>query len=173
MNLGPKRASIFGAVLLLALLPAVASLARADEPYAPSKDYNLESIRTHLWFDLAQRKVRGEVSENLAALRDDLTNVALDSVGLDIQNVTVDGKPAKFSTSADKLSITLARPAKRGERHELSIKYEGRPKKGLYFILPDENYPRQPRKSGPRVKQKTPAITFRSTTTPTTGSLRK
>ena len=144
MTLAPKRAAVFGALFLLALLPLIARLARADEPYAPSKDYNLQSVRTHLWFDLPERKVRGEVSESIATLRDDLTSVSLDSVGLDIQNVSVDGKPAKFSTSSDKLSILLAHPAKRGEQHELLIKYQGRPKKGLYFILPDENYPHQP-----------------------------
>ena len=144
MTLGPKRAPICLALALLALLPAFAPLARADDPYAPSKDYNLESIRTHLWFDLAQRKVRGEVSENVSTLRDDVTTLALDSVGLTIQSVTLDGKPANFSTTADKLTVSLAHPAKRGEQHELFIKYEGRPKKGLYFILPDENYPRQP-----------------------------
>jgi len=130
--------------VILPALPLTAVRARADQPYAPSKDYDLESVRTHLWFDLAQRKVRGEVSESLSALRDDVTTLTLDSVGLIIDNVTVDGKPAKFTTGADKLSVSLARPAKRGEQHELFIKYEGRPKKGLYFILPDENYPHQP-----------------------------
>jgi len=143
MTLRLKWAPILITVILPAL-PLTAVRARADQPYAPSKDYDLESVRTHLWFDLAQRKVRGEVSESLSALRDDVTTLTLDSVGLIIDNVTVDGKPAKFTTGADKLSVSLARPAKRGEQHELFIKYEGRPKKGLYFILPDENYPHQP-----------------------------
>jgi aminopeptidase N len=126
------------------LLAACAGVAGADEPYAPSKEYNLQNIRTHLWFDLDQRKIRGEVSQNISALREDMTELKLDSVGLTVQEVTLDGKAAKFSTTADKLLVSLARPAKRNEQHELFIKYEGHPKKGLYFILPDERYPRQP-----------------------------
>ena len=146
--LAPSRSRISAALLVAALLlPLFASLApaaRADEPYARSKEYDLSSVRTHLWFDLDQRKIRGEVSENISALRDDLTTITLDSVGLTINSVTVDGKTANFSTVPGKLTISLAHPAKTGDKHELFIKYEGKPKKGLYFILPDANYPRQP-----------------------------
>jgi aminopeptidase N len=132
------------AALLVALSFILAGAARADDPYAPSKDYDLSSIRTHLWFDLAQKKIRGEVSENIATLRDDLSDVTLDSEGLTINSVTIDGKTANFSTVPGKLKIALAHPSKTGEKHELFIKYEGHPKKGLYFILPDDNYPHQP-----------------------------
>lgn len=137
-------AALLVAALLLPLFASLAPTACADEPYARSKEYDLSSVRTHLWFDLDQRKIRGEVSENISALRDDLTAITLDSVGLTINSVTVDGKTANFSTVPGKLTISLAHPAKTGDKHELFIKYEGKPKKGLYFILPDANYPRQP-----------------------------
>ena len=47
-----------GAFLLSAalLLPL---LARADEPYARSRDYDLRNVKTHLWFDTDQRKEIG------------------------------------------------------------------------------------------------------------------
>ena len=145
MNRRCARATAVSAVCLglLALL-LVGAAARADEPYARSKDYDLQNIRTHLWFDLDQRSIRGEADESIAASRDDVAQIKLDSVGLTIEAVTVDGKPAKFSTTADQLLVSLDHPAPRGERHEIFIRYEGRPKKGLYFILPDANYPRQP-----------------------------
>src|ERR1700685_3821500 len=53
-------ASLFAIAILAAFAP---SAARADEPYAPNRDYDLQSIRTHLWFDTSQRKIRGEVTE--------------------------------------------------------------------------------------------------------------
>jgi aminopeptidase N len=127
--------------LLVILFAAGAS--RADEPYARSKDYELQNVRTHLWFDLAQHKIRGEVDESIAAARADVSQIALDSVGLTIHTVSVDGNAAKFSTTADKLLVSLDHPARIGERHDIFIRYEGRPKKGLYFILPDANYPGQ------------------------------
>ena len=132
------------ALLLLALLAPVVAL-RADEPYARSRDYHLQNARIALRFDLEQRKVIGEVRHTLAALRDGLTRLAFDSVGLTVASVTVGGRPAKFETTATQLLVSLDHPAKRDEKFEVTIRYEGRPKKGLYFVLPDSNYPDRPR----------------------------
>lgn len=131
------------AVLSLALL--ISAPGRADEPYARSRDYDLQNVKTHLWFDTDQRKVRGEVTHSIAMLRDDLSQVKFDSVDLKIQAVTLDGKDVKFSTTDEALIVPLERASKRGERHEIFIRYEGQPKKGLYFVLPDKNYPNRPK----------------------------
>lgn len=131
--------------LLLVLILAIPAALRADEPYARSRDYDLQNIRTHLWFDVDQRQVRGEVTESVATLRDSLSELKFDSVALEIESVAVDGKPAKFSVLPNQLIVTLDRPAAKGEKHEVLIHYQGKPKKGLYFVLPDTNYPRQPK----------------------------
>src|SRR5277367_7181935 len=86
------------------LLPALAS---ADEPYARSRDYDLQNVKTHLWFDTDQRKVRGEVTHTISMLRDDLTQIRFDSVALKIAAVTLDGKDAKFSTTDTALIVPL------------------------------------------------------------------
>jgi aminopeptidase N len=135
---------VWCAVLLVAAL-AIPSAGRADEPYARSRDYDLQGIRTHLWFDIEQRQVRGEVTESVAALRDNASELRFDSVGLTIDGVTVDGRTAKFFLTPNQLVVTLDRPAAHGERHEILIRYHGQPKKGLYFVLPDKNYPHQAR----------------------------
>jgi aminopeptidase N len=136
-------AAVRCALLLLAF--TIPSVGRADEPYARSRDYDLEDIHTHLWFDLEQRQVRGEVLERVAALRDNISELRFDSVGLTIDGVAVDGRGAKYSLTPDKLVVTLEHPATRGEHHEILIHYHGQPKKGLYFVVPDASYPQQPR----------------------------
>jgi aminopeptidase N len=138
------RVALSTALLLLYFGLVLAPAARADRPYAPSRDYDLQNIRTHLWFDIQHRAIRGEVTETVAALRDDVSQLSFDSTGLDISEVDVDGKAAKFSVTTDHLVVTLARAAKRGDRHDVFIRYTGRPKKGIFFILPDKNYPQQP-----------------------------
>ncbi len=130
-------------VLTAALL--FSAIARADEPYAPSKDYDLQNVKTHLWFDVEQKKVRGEVTESISMLRDGTEQIKFDSVDLTIQNVTLDGKDAKFSTTDKELIVSLESPSKRSEHHDVFIRYGGQPKKGLYFILPDKNYPNRPK----------------------------
>jgi aminopeptidase N len=129
--------------LSLALLAPM--IGRADEPYAPSRDYDLQNVRTHLWFDVEHKSVRGEVTHSISVLRNDITQIKFSSVDLNIESVTVDGKEAKFATDPDNLIISLTHPAKRGDKHEIFVRYAGRPKKGLYFVLPDKDYPDRPK----------------------------
>jgi len=127
------------AVIMLSALVAL----RADEPYARNRSYDLQHSKIILRFDVDQKKVIGEVIHSLTTLREDTSKIEFDSVGLTIQSVTVNKAPAKFETTADKLVIPVA-ARKAGEKFEIDIRYEGKPTKGLYFILPDKDYPNRP-----------------------------
>ncbi len=43
------------------------------------------------------------------------------------------------------MNVTLPHGAKAGDKFDIEIVYEGQPKKGLYFILPDKDYPNRPK----------------------------
>jgi aminopeptidase N len=131
--------------LLLALLAIVATGSFADQPYAPDRDYDLTHARIELRFDIDQRKVMGQVTHTLSVLRDGITQLNFDSVDLNISAVQVDGKDAHFSTDAQKLHVDLASPGKAGQKYEVLIRYDGKPKKGIFFILPDKSRPNQTR----------------------------
>jgi aminopeptidase N len=130
-------------VLVLAVLGTARGL-QADEPFARSRDYDLQHSKIVLRFDLDQKKVIGEVTHSLSILRDPTSRIVFDSVGLTIQSVTVNKSAAKFESTADKLIIPIA-TAKSGDKFDVVIRYEGKPSKGLYFILPDKDYPNRPR----------------------------
>jgi aminopeptidase N len=133
------RRLIATAVILLSAIIT----ARADEPYARTRTYDLQHSRIILRFDVDQKKVIGEVIHTVSALRGDISKIDFDSVGLTIQSVTVNRAPAKFETTAAKLVVPV--PAgKVGDKFDIDIRYEGKPTKGLYFILPDKDYPNRP-----------------------------
>jgi len=121
------------------------SLLRADEPYARTRDYDLQHSRIALRFDVEQKKVLGEVTHSLSILRDGIAKISFDSVGLTIGSVTLNKAPGKFETTADKLIVPLLGAAKAGDKFEVTIRYEGKPTKGMYFILPDKDYPDRPK----------------------------
>src|SRR5207245_3663691 len=52
---------------------------------------------------------------------------------------------AKLDTPADKRIVPLPAAAKAGDRFEIAIRYEGKPSKCIYFILPDKDYPDRPK----------------------------
>jgi aminopeptidase N len=130
-------------VWLLAALAVLASASFADQPYAPDRDYDLMHARIELRFDVDQRQVMGQVTHTLSALRDGIAQLTFDSVDLNISAVQVDGRDAHFSTDAEKLHVDLAGPSKAGQQYQVAIRYDGKPKKGLYFILPDKSRPNQ------------------------------
>ena len=136
-----------GAGRLLATLILMAGVTlslRADEPYARSRDYDLQHSKIILRFDVDQKKVIGEVIHSVSTLHDDISKIGFDSVGLTIQSVTVNKAAAKFESTADKLIVPVA-AGKAGSKFEIDIHYDGKPSKGLYFILPDKDYPNRPR----------------------------
>lgn len=138
-----NRGTRLKSALLMLMVLIGASIARADRPYAPSRDYALQNVRTHLWFDLKHRAIRGQVTETVSTLRDNVSQLSFDSTGLQISAVTVDGTAATYTLTPDHLVVSLLRPAARGARHDIFIRYSGKPKKGIFFILPDKRYPHQ------------------------------
>jgi aminopeptidase N len=137
------RAGIICALAVVTLL--LCAVGRADEPFARNRDYDLQHVKTALKFDVATRGVTGDTTQTLAILRDGTNHVEFDSIALTISAVTVNGKPAKFTTTDAKLIVELGHGAKIGEKFDVNIRYTGNPKKGLYFVLPDKNYPDRPK----------------------------
>jgi aminopeptidase N len=140
----PTRAASLTAIVL-AIAALFAAAARADRPYAPSRDYHLQNVRVSLRFDLDQRKVMGEVTHTLFSLRDGLTHLDFDCSELAISSARVNGKDTTFELRNDKLHVNLPQPAKSGEKFEVNLLYEGKPTAGLYFILPDKDDPGRPK----------------------------
>src|SRR5271165_1322267 len=87
----PVRATVLIAVAIL-----FATVARADRPYAPSRDYHLQNVRVSLHFDLEQRRVIGDVTHTLSSLRNGLTHLDFDCADLTISSAQVNGNNATF-----------------------------------------------------------------------------
>jgi len=138
------RALAFSLTVVLLAFSGAARL-RADEPYARARDYDLQHSRIALRFDVEQKKVIGDVTHSLSILRDGTSKIWFDSVGLTIESVTVNKSSAKFESTADKLIVRLPGAAKAGDKFDVAIRYEGKPTKGMYFILPDKDYPDRPK----------------------------
>ena len=132
-------------VMLAVLALGGTLILRADEPYARSKDYDLHHSKVALRFDLDQRGVIGDVTHTISLLRNGLDKIWFDSVGLEIESVQLNGKKATFETTDARLIVALPKGSKSGDKYDIEIKYQGKPTKGLYFILPDKNYPNRPK----------------------------
>src|SRR5882672_12604000 len=97
---GPRYSRVFLAIAALLAISLCTLQLRADEPYARSRDYDLQHSKIAVRFDLDQKKIIGDVTHTLSILKDATTKIVFDSVGLNIQSVTVNKATAKFETTA-------------------------------------------------------------------------
>ena len=147
---GPRgrSAAFFAAAILISPLlladdPFTGPDARRHPPTERSVD--VQHMKIHLRLDHGEKRVRGKVEITLRALSDSLGEFSLDCAELNVKKVTQpDGRPYSFHQSRDKLVILCDPPLSRQTPVTLAIDYQGTPRRGLYFVGPDEGYPSKP-----------------------------
>ena len=61
-----------------------------------------------------------------------------------MESITVGGRTLQFRTAEDKLYITMDRQYAAGTPLDFVVRYHAQPKRGLFFILPDDHHPNRP-----------------------------
>ena len=122
-----------------------------DKPHYPrDRVVDIEHVRLDISLDLDARRVSGSVAHTFSPLNDGLAGLDLDAVELEISAVRLAG-PSTGSGQAGgalghsladgRLRIELDRPRNAGEKETVVVEFSGSPRRGLYFIGPDEAYP--------------------------------
>jgi aminopeptidase N len=118
--------------------------AHVEPKWARDRSAEVKHIRLAVSLDFAARTVSGTATHLVAAILDDLRQLEFDQVDLTISGVRVDGREVAFETRDDKLRFDLPAPLQAGGQAEIAIDYSARPRRGLYFVGPDEAYPDKP-----------------------------
>jgi aminopeptidase N len=132
---------------LLACATPAAGKHRAFDPGAPFQAERIRSFHTRhyrldLNFDEAAGAIQGTETLSFEPLIENFSVLELDSTGLNIDAVEgPDGKPRAFETPPDRLLIRLGAILRPGQASTVVIRYHGRPKRGLHFVLADPAYP--------------------------------
>jgi len=119
-----------------------------DAPPQPPRDrtFLLQHLRLEVAIDDVAKTVSGTAVHRLAPINDGLREVVLDAQDLTIRKVTDgEGTALTWDHRGEALTIRLPRPKRAGQAFELRIRYDAKPRKGLYFMAPDKAYPDRPR----------------------------
>ncbi|HKQ79928.1 MAG TPA: M1 family aminopeptidase [Blastocatellia bacterium] len=141
-----------------------------DEHHTPDRQVAIKHLKLDLRFDYAARAVEGAATFTLSPINDGLSHFDLDIAEMTIKSVTLiavekrstgdlpksSGQPGDspggqmvrrlaFETRPEKLDIELDRPYARNEQLTIEVAYSCSPRKGLFFVEPDEAYPNKPR----------------------------
>ncbi|MEO8701901.1 MAG: M1 family aminopeptidase [Kofleriaceae bacterium] len=112
--------------------------------YAPDRVVDIQHIALALEVDPALRTVVGTATLRATVVAPGTTSLELDAVELQIEAVTVGGAAAGFRHDGRKLRVDLGTAHPTGAELVIAIAYRGAPRRGLYFIGPDEGYPHKP-----------------------------
>ena len=135
------------AVLLLALLGAPPPLAQAGEPPPASRPdgrnevsldrtVDILSLSLDLRLDVTGGSISGSATHRVKALRTGLREIRLHAVGLDVQQVTIDGEPTPFRLLPEQLAIALPGPSDPSAELSVAVTYQATPQQGLHFRRP-------------------------------------
>ncbi len=112
--------------------------------YAPDRIVDIQHIGLVLDVDPTKRAISGTATLRGMVLAPTTRVIELDAVELTIDKVTSGGKGVAYRHDGKKLRVELAAPLARGAEWTIAIDYKGAPRRGLYFIGPDEGYPGKP-----------------------------
>ena len=112
--------------------------------YAPDRVVDIQHIALALDVDPARREVAGTATLTGIVIAPGTRAVELDAVELSIEKVTANGKPARHRHDGKRLHVELADALAAGAELTIAVEYRGTPRRGLYFIGPDEGYPEKP-----------------------------
>lgn len=154
----PARSGCAAAFLLLAAWFFGAPPSQAQQPSRKSfgdslsrqheerrRSYHLQHVVLNLVLDEREKSVSGSSTLTLRPLIAGLEIVELDSAELKIRSVQQpDGAPLAFEETDSKLRIHLPSPAGLADSVTVVVAFEGKPRKGLYFVGPDQAYPDKP-----------------------------
>jgi len=112
--------------------------------WAPDRVVDIQHIALDIEVDPAARSVRGTATLRAAVIAPHTRVVELDAVELAIERVEVGGAGTTFRHDGKKLRVELPEEMAAGSELVLAVRYHGAPRRGLYFIAPDEGYPDKP-----------------------------
>jgi aminopeptidase N len=112
--------------------------------WAPDRVVDIQHLALELAVDPATRSVAGTATLRVAVIASDARTIELDAVELTIERVTIGGAEAGFRHDGRKLRVELPAEIHAGSELVIAVAYRGAPRRGLYFIAPDEAYPDKP-----------------------------
>ena len=105
---------------------------------------DIRHIKIEIALDFDSKSISGTATHRVGAIIDGVNRLEFDAAEMTISEVRAGGTAVGFDHDDGRLKVTLARALKAGDEIEIAIDYSARPRRGLYFVGPDDAYPEKP-----------------------------
>ncbi|MGW2373343.1 M1 family metallopeptidase [Kitasatospora sp. NPDC001683] len=132
-RVGLALSLVLSAALLSASVPSATAVDGLGDPVFPTLgNTGYRALAYDLSFEYrADTRTVDATAVITARLSRTLPSLSLDSLGLNVRTVRVDGRPARFTAHDEKLTVTPARPLHHGGTARLTVEYSADPRAAL------------------------------------------
>ena len=106
------------------------------------RPFSIEHLALDVTLDFEKKSIAGTARLRVFRVDPDAQRLTLDAVAFSLSSVKVDGKDVKYIYDGRLLTIEMPESAE-----EVAIAYSATPRKGLYFLEPDEHVPSRPKQA--------------------------
>src|SRR5579871_5217641 len=121
----------------------------AKPSYLPDRPFTVTHYELEAKLDFEAQQLEGRATLTISA-KQRTEKLRLDAVELETRAAFLasgKGEPLSFHAADRELAIDLPRPLDRGETAKVAIHYVTKPRRGLYFVGPDSQFPKKPRQA--------------------------
>ncbi len=114
----------------------------ASRHYERPRPFRVGHLALDLTLDVPRRALDGVAKFSVTRVDPNAAEVELDAVAFELKHVLVDGNPVNFIYDGAKISIPLTVEC---DSFALEVAYRAVPRRGMFFLEPDEHVPTRPR----------------------------
>jgi aminopeptidase N len=120
-------------------------LAGTERKYERSRPFAISHLDLNIEVDLAHAAISARATLDFSRRAPKATVLTLDAIGFEVSRVRLDAgkgaKPVEFTYDGDVLSVEVPKTLSAGK---VEVTYRAKPKRGLYFLAPDDKVPDRP-----------------------------
>jgi aminopeptidase N len=106
------------------------------------RPFRVGHLAVDLELHLADHRVSGSVTLSVSRVDPDADTLVLDAIAFEIEAVHLGPDAAAYLYDGRQIHVKVPRAA---QQADVTVHYSATPRRGLYFLEPDESYPRRPR----------------------------
>jgi len=124
--------------------PKMRSFLADNKAGARERNFDTHHLIVELAFEPQKGLVKGKASLSFVALQQKTDTLFLDAPGIEFKTVQLDNEDVQYKLNANGIVIRPDAPLKWDSEHQLTMVYETKPRKGIYFIGWNQPEPEQP-----------------------------
>ena len=114
--------------------PHLRSYLADQDGYLRETTVDYSHLLLNVSFDCPKGIVNGKVTHTFKVIRSQIDSLFLDGINMNYSEVLLDGNKVEFTPFSQGITLHFTSPLKGNSEHKITIQYQCKPEKGIYFI---------------------------------------